>query len=77
MYVLSSSQTGDFVIFLDYTDEELVSIDFTSTRVSSTFDAGLTNSIASCVNVVAWYDNEAGYSNRLANMCSRLAKLLA
>jgi glyceraldehyde 3-phosphate dehydrogenase len=59
---------------LDYTEEELVSIDFRGNPHSSIVDAGYTRVVGSnCVKVLAWYDNEWGYSCR----CRDLIKFFA
>ncbi len=51
---------------LGYNDAPLVSIDFNHSPLSSTFDAGLTKVIGGkLVKVLAWYDNEWGFSNRM------------
>ena len=50
---------------LGYCDEPLVSIDFNHSPLSSVFDAGLTKITGNLVKVVAWYDNEWGFSNRM------------
>jgi len=52
-----------------YCEEELVSIDFQSSPYSSVFDAPLTNVIdGSMAKVIAWYDNESGYTERLVDL---------
>ncbi len=54
---------------LAYEEEELVSVDFMGMRESSCVDAKLTNVIGGTnVKVVAWYDNEAGFSNRVIDL---------
>jgi glyceraldehyde 3-phosphate dehydrogenase len=54
---------------LDVTDEELVSTDFKGNSHSSIVDLPLTNVVGgNLVKVVAWYDNEWGYSNRLVEL---------
>jgi glyceraldehyde 3-phosphate dehydrogenase len=59
---------------LEYTEEELVSIDFRGNENSSIVDAGYTRVVGTnCVKVLAWYDNEWGYSCR----CRDLIKLFA
>ena len=59
---------------LDYTEEELVSADFKGNPHSSIVDAGYTKVVAgNCVKVLAWYDNEWGYSCR----CRDLIKFMA
>ena len=58
---------------LQYSEHPLVSTDIVKSPYSSIFDAGLTMSIDStCVKVVAWYDNEWGYSNRLVDVVQRV-----
>jgi glyceraldehyde 3-phosphate dehydrogenase len=56
---------GELKGVLDYTDEQLVSIDFNHNPASSTFDATQTRVIDNMVKVVSWYDNEWGFSNRM------------
>lgn len=53
---------------LAYTEKPLVSIDFMGTRDSSVVDGLLTNVVEDKVKVVAWYDNEAGFSNRVIDL---------
>jgi glyceraldehyde 3-phosphate dehydrogenase len=51
---------------LEYTDEPLVSIDFNHNPASSVYDASLTKMIGGrMAKVIAWYDNEWGFSNRM------------
>ncbi|MCB9186610.1 MAG: type I glyceraldehyde-3-phosphate dehydrogenase [Flavobacteriales bacterium] len=59
---------------LQYTDEPIVSCDILSNPHSCIFDAELTSVIGKMVKVVGWYDNEAGYSNRVADLVARLAE---
>jgi glyceraldehyde 3-phosphate dehydrogenase len=53
---------------LRFETEELVSVDFMGMRHSSCVDASLTNVIGNNVKLVAWYDNEAGFSNRVLDL---------
>lgn len=53
---------------LRYEEEELVSVDFMGMRHSSCVDATLTNVIGNNVKLVSWYDNEAGFSNRVLDL---------
>ncbi len=55
---------------LAYNTLQLVSVDFVSSRYSSIFDSTLTNLIGRNLKVVAWYDNEAGFSNRVLDVAS-------
>jgi len=61
---------------LAYCDEPLVSQDFLGTKVSSTLDALLTNVIGNTSKVVAWYDNEVGFSNRVLDLVSFIGERL-
>lgn len=53
---------------LQYTEDPLVSSDIIGNPYSSIFDAGLTSVLGNLIKVSAWYDNESGYSNRLAEL---------
>ncbi len=57
---------------LEYTEDPIVSCDVISNPHSCIFDSGLTSVIGKMVKVVGWYDNEAGYSNRMADLVARL-----
>jgi glyceraldehyde 3-phosphate dehydrogenase len=71
---LKKAAEGPMKGILDYTEEELVSIDFRGNPHSSIVDSGYTRVVGSnCVKVLAWYDNEWGYSSR----CRDLIKILA
>jgi glyceraldehyde 3-phosphate dehydrogenase len=61
--------------FLQYTDEELVSNDFIGNPASSIFDATMTKVLGDkFAKVFAWYDNEWGFSNRMVDLASLIAK---
>jgi len=71
---LKRAAEGPMKGILDYTEEELVSVDFKGNPHSSIVDAGYTRVVGNnCVKVLAWYDNEWGYSSR----CRDLIKFLA
>lgn len=62
---------------LDYTEEPLVSTDFIGNPASSTVDALSTQVIGgNLVKVISWYDNEWGYSSRLADLAAFVAEKL-
>jgi len=62
---------------LDVTEEELVSTDFKGNSHSAIVDLKLTNVVGgNLVKVVAWYDNEWGYSNRLVELVADAGKTL-
>jgi glyceraldehyde 3-phosphate dehydrogenase (phosphorylating) len=67
------ADTGALEGILAYTEDPIVSTDIIGSSYSSIFDAGLTNVIdGTQVKVVAWYDNEWGYSSRLVELCERV-----
>ena len=62
---------------LDVTEEELVSSDFIGNSHSAIVDLALTNVVGgNLLKVVAWYDNEWGYSNRLVEITADAGKIL-
>jgi glyceraldehyde 3-phosphate dehydrogenase len=70
-----SAAAGAMSGILEYCTEELVSIDFKGNPASSIVDASLTMAIGgNLVKVIAWYDNEWGYSNRVADLAVLMAQ---
>jgi glyceraldehyde 3-phosphate dehydrogenase len=66
---LKKAAEGPMKGFLAVTEEPLVSIDFNGSSYSSIVDAELTRVIGNrLVKIIAWYDNEAGYSSRLRDL---------
>jgi glyceraldehyde 3-phosphate dehydrogenase len=61
---------------LKYSTDPLVSSDIVTDPASCIFDAPLTKVIGNQVKVVGWYDNEWGYSNRLADLITYVGKTL-
>jgi glyceraldehyde 3-phosphate dehydrogenase len=57
---------------LEYTTDPIVSVDILGNTHSVIFDSELTSVIGNMVKVVGWYDNEAGYSNRLCDLIELL-----
>ena len=57
---------------LEYATDELVSVDIIGNPHSCIFDSNLTTSMGNFVKVVGWYDNEYGYSSRVADLIVRL-----
>jgi glyceraldehyde 3-phosphate dehydrogenase len=71
--IRSQADTGGFEGILQYTEDEIVSTDIVTSPFSSIFDSKLTMVIdGRLVKVVAWYDNEWGYSNRLVDLTQRV-----
>jgi len=70
---IKEAAEGEMKGILQYVDAELVSTDFNGNPHSSIFDAPLTKVIdGTCVKVFSWYDNEWGYSNRVAELLTKL-----
>lgn len=70
-----TASEGNLKGILGYTDEPLVSSDFIRTHFSGVFDSLSTQMIdKNFVKVLAWYDNEWGYSERLIDMAEFIAK---
>ena len=73
----AASESGPLVGVLDWSDEPLVSIDLQHTPASSTIDSLETAVIdGKLVRVVSWYDNEWGFSNRMVDTATAMAKFI-
>lgn len=74
---LQAAAQGELKGVLDFTLEPLVSIDFNHSPASSTVD-GLETAVigGNLVRVLSWYDNEWGFSNRMADTAVMMGKLL-
>jgi glyceraldehyde 3-phosphate dehydrogenase (phosphorylating) len=71
--VKSRADTGGLEGVLQYTEDDIVSSDIVTSPYSSIFDSKLTMVMGGrLVKVVAWYDNEWGYSNRLVDLTQRV-----
>jgi glyceraldehyde 3-phosphate dehydrogenase len=69
----SQADTGAFTGILQYTDDPIVSSDIVKSPFSSIFDSDLTSVLdGTLVKVVAWYDNEWGYSNRVVELAEKV-----
>jgi glyceraldehyde 3-phosphate dehydrogenase len=76
--IFRGAANGELKDLVGYTDEELVSSDFKKSPLSSIIDSKLTNANGDLVQIAAWYDNEWGYSCRLADVAQMvLSKLPA
>ncbi|MFW9909964.1 MAG: type I glyceraldehyde-3-phosphate dehydrogenase [Candidatus Thorarchaeota archaeon] len=67
---------GSLKGYLKYTDEPLVSSDYIGDPHSCIFDSLLTDTQGRMAKVLGWYDNEAGYSERMADLADMIAKKL-
>jgi len=71
---MKEAANGPMKGILEYTEDPLVSCDIIGNTHSAIFDSLLTKVIdKTFVKVIAWYDNEAGYAQRLADMVERIA----
>ncbi|MCX7930797.1 MAG: type I glyceraldehyde-3-phosphate dehydrogenase [Chlorobi bacterium] len=66
-----TAATGPLNGIVEYSEEPLVSSDIVGNSHSCIFDALSTQVIGNTVKVIGWYDNEWGYSNRLADLAMR------
>lgn len=74
---LKAAAEGKLKNILAYCEEELVSVDFTSSPYSCIVDAPLTNVLdGNFVKVFAWYDNESGYACRMRDLALYVGKQL-
>ena len=73
---VKKASEGDLKGILGYTEDPIVSSDIVMSEYSSIFDAELTRVVGNQVKVVAWYDNEWGYSQRLFEMVEFVGKSL-
>lgn len=64
---------GQLKGILAYTEDPIVSVDIIGNTHSCIFDAQLTSVIGKMVKVVGWYDNETGYSERLADLVGKIS----
>jgi glyceraldehyde 3-phosphate dehydrogenase len=60
---------------LEYTADPIVSTDIIDNTHSCIFDSQLTSIVGGLVKVVGWYDNEMGYSSRLADLVEKISLL--
>jgi len=72
--VIKKAASGKLKGILEYTDEAVVSTDFVGDVHSSIFDADASISLnPHFVKLIAWYDNEFGYSNRVVDLITYIA----
>jgi glyceraldehyde 3-phosphate dehydrogenase len=74
---LRAAADGPLTGILRYTDDPIVSSDIVGDPASCILDSGLTKVIGNLVKIVGWYDNEWGYSNRLADLTVMVGERLA
>jgi glyceraldehyde 3-phosphate dehydrogenase len=59
---------------LEYTEDPIVSVDIIGNPASCIYDAEFTSVVGNLVKVIGWYDNEYGYSSRLADLVDKIGK---
>jgi glyceraldehyde 3-phosphate dehydrogenase len=69
---MKAAAEGPLAGILRYTEEPLVSSDIVGDPHSCVFDAAMTMVMGRQAKVVAWYDNEWGFTNRMVDLCGRL-----
>jgi glyceraldehyde 3-phosphate dehydrogenase len=74
--VFKTAATGSMKGILEYTTDPIVSIDIVGNPASCIFDSQLTTVLGGMIKVVGWYDNEIGYSNRLAEIALKAGSLV-
>ncbi|MCF2861439.1 type I glyceraldehyde-3-phosphate dehydrogenase [Pseudoalteromonas sp. Cnat2-41] len=74
--IVKAAAQGAMSQVLDYNELPLVSIDFNHNPASSVFDSTQTKVDGKLVKVMAWYDNEWGFSNRMLDQVKNLAQFL-
>ncbi len=73
--IMRAAADGELKGILNYNDKPLVSVDFNHDPASSTYESSLTKVMeGSLVKVLAWYDNEWGFSNRMLDTTVALMK---
>ncbi|MDX1709084.1 MAG: type I glyceraldehyde-3-phosphate dehydrogenase, partial [Desulfobacterales bacterium] len=73
---LKQASEGSLKGYLGYSEIPLVSIDYNGSTYSSVVDAPTTYVINNMVKVMAWYDNESGYSNRMVDLAAMVGSEL-
>ena len=74
--IVREAAQGDMRMVLSYDPEPKVSIDFNHTPYSSIFAPDQTRVVGRMVRVLAWYDNEWGFSCRMADVAGVMGRLL-
>lgn len=69
---MKAAADGPMKGILEYTEDPIVSADIVGNPHSNIFDAGMTSAQGNMVKVFGWYDNEMGYSSRVADLVQRI-----
>ncbi|RWR03770.1 glyceraldehyde-3-phosphate dehydrogenase [[Pantoea] beijingensis] len=72
---IKAAAEGELKGVLGYTEDEVVSTDFNGEKLTSVFDAKAGIALSDTfVKLVSWYDNETGYSNKVLDLITHIAK---
>ena len=71
-HAMMKSSKLDLKGVLGIINDPIVSIDIVGSALSSAYDIGLSKSFGKVLKIIAWYDNEAGYSNRLLDLIKKV-----
>jgi len=71
---LKEAAENELAGILGYTEQPLVSTDFNGSTLSSIVDGQTTDMVDNMVKVLSWYDNEAGYSQRMLDLAAMLGR---
>ena len=69
---MKAAAEGPMKGIMEYTEDPIVSVDIVGNTHSNIFDAGMTSAMGNVVKVFGWYDNEMGYSSRVADLVQRI-----
>ncbi len=72
-FAFAQAANGSLRHILEYTEDPIVSNDILDNTHSCIFDAKLTSVVGGLTKVVGWYDNEMGYSSRLADLVAKIS----
>ena len=69
---MKAAADGPMKGILEYTEDPIVSVDIVGNTHSNILDAGMTSAMGNVVKLFGWYDNEMGYSSRVADLVQRI-----
>jgi len=69
---MKAAADGPMKGILEYTEDPIVSIDIVGSKYSSVYDAQMTTTMGKTVKILSWYDNEAGYAARAADLIEKI-----
>ena len=69
---LKTAADGPMKGIMEYTEDPIVSVDIVGNPHSNILDAGMTSAMGNMVKLFGWYDNEMGYSSRVADLVERI-----